>query len=169
MNNDSTFPRLHRTRRHRGAVAVEFALVLIPLITLMVGVVEYGRALHQYNTLVKSVRGAVRFLTIYNPAEPGYPAVAAQCLVVHGNQGCTGPTLVPGLKTSMVKICNPASPADSPDCTVSAYNSVETGFGLINLVEVRVVGFPFDTSLPFVPGLNNIQFNTIRTTMRQVL
>lgn len=155
-----------RARRHCGAVAVEFALVLIPMITLLVGVVEYGRALHQYNTLAKSVRSAVRFLTIHNPADPLYPAAAARCLVVHGNEGCTGAKVVPGLTTAMVLICNPVS---STDCPGETYSAVTTGLGLINLVEVRVVGFPFDTSLPFVPGLNNIQFNTIRTTMRQVL
>lgn len=155
-----------RAARHRGAVAVEFALVLIPMITLMVGVVEYGRALHQYNTLAKSVRGAARFLTIHNPSDPSYPLAAARCLVVHGNEGCTGAALVPGLTTTMVKVCNPVS---STDCSPQTYSAVTTGLGLINLVEVRVVGFPFNTTLPFVPGLNNIKFNTISATMRQVL
>lgn len=166
MNTNTIRSHLHRNRRSRGAVAVEFALVLIPLITLLVGVVEYGRALHQYNTLAKSVRGAVRFLTIHNPADPLYPAAAARCLVVHGNEACTGAAVVPGLTTAMVQICNPVT---STDCPGQTYSAVTTGLGLINLVEVRVVGFPFDTSLPFVPGLDNIQFNTIRTTMRQVL
>ncbi|QHE76509.1 TadE/TadG family type IV pilus assembly protein [Hydrogenophaga sp. PBL-H3] len=166
MKTLTSLPNPRRQARHRGAVAVEFALVLIPLITLLVGVVEYGRALHQYNTLAKSVRGAVRYLTIHNPSDPLYPVAAARCLVVHGNEGCTGAALVPGLTTDMIRVCNPVS---STDCPGETYSAVTTGLGLINLVEVRVVGFPFDTSLPFVPGLNDIQFNTIRATMRQVL
>lgn len=166
MGANSTPSSPLRATRHRGAVAVEFALVLIPMITLMVGVVEYGRALHQYNTLVKSVRGAARFLTIHNPSDPSYPLAAARCLVVHGNKDCTGAELVPGLTTAMVKVCNPVI---STDCTGKTYSSVTTGLGLINLVEVRVVGFPFNTTLPFVPGLKNIKFNNISATMRQVI
>lgn len=166
MNTLTTKSSPRRQARHRGAVAVEFALVLIPLITLLVGVVEYGRALHQFNTLTKSVRGAVRYLTIHNPADPSYPVAAARCLVVHGNEACTGAALVPGLTTTMIRVCNPVN---STDCPGETFSAVTTGLGLINLVEVRVVGFTFDTSLPFVPGLNNVQFSTIRATMRQVL
>lgn len=166
MTNCATLWSQRRASRCRGAVAVEFALVLIPMITLVVGVVEYGRALHQYNTLVKSVRGAARFLTIYNPSDVAYPLAAARCLVVHGNKDCTGAALVPGLTTTMVKVCNPVT---FTDCSPNTYSSVTTGLGLINLVEVRVVGFPFNTTLPFVPGLKNIKFNTISATMRQVI
>lgn len=166
MSRTRLFNVRRRPGRLRGAVAVEFALVLIPLLTLLVGVLEYGRALHQYNTLTKSVRSAARFLSIQNPVDATYPANAARCLVVYGNEGCTGAALLPGLTTGMVRICNPVS---STDCPSKTYALVPTGLGLINLVEVRVVGFPFNSSMPFVPGLQNIQFNNISATMRQVL
>ncbi|MDB5884522.1 MAG: TadE-like protein [Polaromonas sp.] len=152
----------------RGAVAVEFALVLIPLLVLMMGVAEYGRALFQYNTLAKSVRDSARFLTSQNPADAAYALDEAICLTVHGNTACTGSPLAPGLSTAMVRVCNSASPA-SAICPAGAFSAVGTGLGSINLVQVRIVGYPFQSFLPFVPGLNSIVFNDIHTTMRQVL
>lgn len=153
----------------RGAVAVEFALVLIPLLVLMMGVVEYGRALFQYNTLAKAVRDSARFLTSQNPADASYALGEARCLAVYGNTGCTGgKPLAPGLDTSMVKVCNSASAA-SADCPAGNFNAVGTGLGSINLVEVRIVGYSFNSFLPFVPALNSIVFNDIHITMRQVL
>lgn len=151
-----------------GAVAVEFALVLIPLLVLMMGVVEYGRALFQYNTLAKAVRDSARFLTSQNPADASYALGEAKCLTVYGNTACTGTSLAPGLGLSMVRVCNSVSPA-STDCPAGNFNAVGTGLGSINLVEVRIVGYSFNSFLPFVPALNSIVFNDIHTTMRQVL
>ncbi len=56
----------------RGAVAVEFALVLIPLLMLALGAAEFGRAIYQYNTLVKATRDSVRYLSHYNPPSTNY-------------------------------------------------------------------------------------------------
>ena len=152
----------------RGAVAVEFALILIPLLILMTGVTEYGRALFQYNTLAKAVRDSARFLTSQNPVDASYALSEAKCLTVFGNTGCTGLPLAPGLNVAMVKVCNSASPG-SVDCPAGSFNAVGTGFGSINLVEVRIVGYRFNSFLPLVPALNSIIFNDIHITMRQVL
>lgn len=150
----------------RGVVAVEFALLLIPLLTLVFGVAEYGRALFQYNTITKTVRDAARFLTQQNPSDANYPLAEAKCLAVHGNTGCTGSPLVSGLTIAMVKVCNPVN---ASDCPGGNYAAVATGFGAINLVEVRIVGYTFTSFVPFVSGVSTIVFGDIHTTMRQVL
>lgn len=150
----------------RGAVAVEFALLLIPLLTLTFGVTEYGRGLFQYNTIAKTVRDSARFLSQQNPSDANYPLVEAKCLAVYGNTACTGSPLVSGLTTAMVKVCNPV---DASDCPGGNYAAVVTGFGSINLVEVRIVGYTFTSFVPFVSGVSSIVFNDIHTTMRQVL
>lgn len=151
----------------RGVVAVEFALLLIPLLTLVFGVTEYGRALFQYNTLVKTVRDSARFLSVENPSDASYPLTQARCLTVYGNTACTGSPLVPGLTTAMVKVCNPV---DASDCPGENFAAVATGFGSINLVKVKIVGYPFASLfLPFVPGIDSVVFGPIHTTMRQVL
>lgn len=150
----------------RGAVAVEFALLLIPLLIMIVGVAEYGRALFQYNTITKSVRDSVRYLSQQNPHDADYPLQAARCMTVFGNINCAGDPLVPGLTVDMVRVCNPV---DATACPGWAYSAVGTGFGSVNLVEVKVVGYQFETFLPLVPGAGLIAFSDIHMTMRQVL
>lgn len=152
----------------RGAAAVEFALVLIPLVLLVFGVAEFGRALYQYNTLAKAVRDSARMLSQYNPADADYPLADAKCLAVYGKTGCSGSDvpLAPGLTTAMVVICNPVSSAGCPGNT---YASVPTGSGTINLVEVKISGYSFTSVVPFVTGASSIVFDDIHTTMRQIL
>lgn len=143
----------------QGAVAVEFALLLIPLLLLVSGVAEFGRALYQYNTLVKTTRDSVRHLSHLNPASDGYPQAQteATCLAVYGNTGCSGQTLLPGLTTDMVSI-NPIN------TTTAAGTS-------ITLVEVRITGYTFNFVLDprtfLGSGEQSITFGDIRATMRQ--
>lgn len=145
----------------RGAVTVEFALLLLPLLLAAAGAAEYSRALYQYNTLVKTVRDSARFISQHNPADAAsYPAALndARCLAVYGNTDCSGTALAPGLSTDMVGITSTAS---------------TTGAGTsITLVEVRITGYAF--SFVFNPlrltgnAADTIPFNDIHATMRQI-
>lgn len=56
-------------RRSRGAVAVEFGLLLPVLIALMVIVVDLGRMAYHYNILVKAVRESGRYLSTQLPGK----------------------------------------------------------------------------------------------------
>lgn len=49
--------------------AVRLAILLIPLVILAFGIIEYGRAIYTYNALTKSVRDAARFLTSQTPGD----------------------------------------------------------------------------------------------------
>lgn len=145
----------------RGAITVEFALLLIPLLLVTFGVAEYSRALYQYNTLVKTVRDSARYISQHNPADAASYALAlndARCLAVHGNTGCTGPSLAPGLTAGMVGIT-------STTTTTTAGTS-------ITLVEVRITGYAFDfvfNPLRFTGDTaDTILFNDIHATMRQI-
>lgn len=166
--NGRAFPRPGRgtkqgtkLREMRGAVAVEFALLLVPLLLLAFGIAEYGRALYQYNTLVKTVRDAARLLSHHNPADPasyGPVLEEARCLAVHGNISCSGPALAPGLTTGMVTITSSAT-------TTAAGTSV-------TLVEVRITGyvfnFVFNPARLFGAAADTIPFSDIHATMRQL-
>lgn len=44
-----------------GLAVVELVIVLLMLIPMMVATVEFGRYLHQYNTLTKAVRDGARY------------------------------------------------------------------------------------------------------------
>ena len=145
--------------RQQGVAAVEMALVLIPLVTLLFGITEFGRALYQYNTLAKATRDGARYLSAQGPGDAAEIG-KAQCLVVYGNDACNGSPLVPGLTTAQVTVC------DATSCP-STNASQATGSGVINLVTVTVTGFAFSSAVPFV--VPNITFNNISTTMRQIL
>ena len=145
----------------RGAVAVEMALLLIPLVVLAFGVAEFGRAIYQYNTLVKTVRDAGRLLSQHDATNSvNYPTYVAQakCLAVYGTVDCSGSTLAPGLTTGMVNI--------SSSTTLSAAGTT------INLVEVSITDyrfeFVFNPLVFFGNSDTGITFGPIQTTMRQL-
>ena len=143
----------------RGAIAVELALLMIPLLVLALGAAEYGRALYQYNTVVKAARDAVRHLSHMNPVSPGYvkTQTEARCLAVYGNTDCTGQPLAPGLTTDMVSI-NPVNDTTKEGTPIT-------------LVEVRITGYSFNFFLNPLSligsGEESLTFGDIRATMRQ--
>ncbi len=158
-----TMTRLVALRFARGVAAVEAALLLIPLAILALGIAEAGRALYQYNTIVKSTRDAVRYLTT---VQPGTGFDTARCLAVYGTPACGTTPLVEGLTTAQVAVC------DSTNCAathrdVPAVGNGTQATGVMNLVTVTVSGYTFQ---PFVPlPLPAMTFGPIANTMRQAL
>jgi Flp pilus assembly protein TadG len=160
-----------RSHRQRGAAAVEFALLVIPLLIMLAGITEFGRAMYYYNTLAKGARDAARLMSTQTPSDPDYPALrdAARCTAVYGNFSCTGQTLVPGLTPGMVGFCDPTS------CP-GTHAAVPTGTGAANLVTVTIGGannpYIFQSMAPFLPqlfGIPNISFGAINVTVRQII
>lgn len=56
----------HGRRRQDGAAAVEFALILIPFITLFFGMVQYGLYFYSAQVGSNTANGAVRQLSVGN-------------------------------------------------------------------------------------------------------
>lgn len=161
-----------RLPRQRGGAMVEFALLLVPMLILGFGVAEYGRAIYHYNTIVKSVRSAVRVLSQHNPSDTGYSArvTQAKCLAVYGNDTCSGSPLAPGLAVSNVNVCDRVAWGECSGAVQSDYSNVPTGLGTINLVEVRISGYEFSfIGLPLVniPIGNSVTFGAVEAVMRQ--
>jgi hypothetical protein len=150
---------------------------------MLFGLTEYGRAIYQYNTLVKATRDATRYLSTL---APGSGRVPATCLAVYGKYkvGPDGlPTcqndpnapsdappefvpLVPDLTEDLVSIC------DASNC--ATHSLVPTGSGAVNLVTVTVSGYQFQSLINFpLAGLSigspDITFGDISNTMRQAL
>ncbi|SIT45911.1 TadE-like protein [Paraburkholderia piptadeniae] len=152
-------------RRMRGAVAVEFAFLAIPLTLLLLGIAEFGNAYYQYNTIDKSVRDAARMLSAYSPLQADYPVAAAQCLVAYGNTGCSGSPLVGGLKTSMVVICDQVN---TTGCTGNFKNvQTDPSGDTINIVQVKVTGYGYSQITGFF-NLGGLIFGDISCVMRQI-
>lgn len=168
------FPRKYQ----RGVAAVEFGFLLIPLTLMLFGLTEYGRAIYQYNTLVKATRDASRYLST---VAPGHGRDEARCLVRYGNTACDGPELVTGLGEDAtdpveIVICDSANsgPDAAPECPEPrvAVSTVGTESGVVNFVTVTVRGFEFKSVISFPIGdlsigAPNISFGDISCTMRQ--
>ena len=148
--------------RQCGVALVELAISILVLITIAFGITEFGRAIYQYNTLVKSVRDAARFLSTRDALDTAAKD-QAKCLAVYGNPNCTGNPLAPGLTLGMVSICDALT---CPD------HALQGSAPVINLVTVSVGGpnvtpYTFDSLASYV--LPDIQFKPIAATMKQVL
>jgi Flp pilus assembly protein TadG len=145
----------HRTQH--GTALVELALITPLLLLLTFITTEFGRAMYEYNAVVKSTRDAVRYLSVQTP---NTHVTEAQNLIVYGNTAGTGTPLVRGLSLSNV-------PAGSC-CTWQA-----AGAGpIITTVTVRVSSFTFHSMFPSVIGVvfananGDIVFSDITATMR---
>lgn len=139
--------------KQKGVAIVEFALVVPLLFVLMFIVTEFGRALMQYNTIVKSARDAARYLSIQLP---GTKIAEAKNLVVYGNPAGSGPALVPGLTLAQV-----ADPVWEPAGTDP----------VITVVRVEITGFTFQPMMDQVitQTIGPLTLSPIRATMRSHL
>jgi hypothetical protein len=96
----------------RGAAAIEFAIVAIPLITLCFAGLECSLALQRFQALQFSVAAAVRYLSLSQPGDSS-AMLTAQCLAITGTPNvslnqCTDAPIVPGAKLFNAEVCDVA-------------------------------------------------------------
>ena len=111
---------------NRGQSLLEFALVLPFLLLIALGIIEFGRAFYQYNTLNKAIRDGARYLSrhTYNDAEK----TNAQNIAVYGIINGTGTPVLPGITAANISITSTPAVADAFDppqwltVTVTGYN-----------------------------------------------
>lgn len=143
--------------RQRGAALIELALITPLLLLLTLITTEFGRAMYEYNAVVKSTRDAVRYLSVQTP---GTHVTEARNLMVYGNTAGTGAPLARGLSLANV-------PAGSC-CTWQPAGANP----LITTVTVRISSYAFHSMFPSVMGVvfadanGNIVFSDITATMR---
>lgn len=150
-------------RKQKGVAAVELALVIGPMLILCFGITELGRALYQYNGLVKATRGAARYLSqqSFGGADADSIRLKARSLALCGAYDCADtPPLVTGLTLAMISECDPA-------LCVATHANVQTGEGTTSLVAVDINAgsskFSFTSLVPWV--IPDITFGPISITM----
>jgi Flp pilus assembly protein TadG len=89
-----------RPRRDEGVAAVEAALILPILILAILGIMEFGTAFWQWNTMLLAVEQAGRYVMVNNAYSSNPP-------------GCTG-TLVSCAETQMQAVLTNASVCTTP-------------------------------------------------------
>jgi Flp pilus assembly protein TadG len=148
--------------RQRGLALVELGLSLAFLLLLVFGITEFGRAIYQYDTIVKAARDATRYLSTQSPGSATALA-EAKCLAIYGNPSCSGDPLLAGLTVSMVSVCDAS--------TCSATNQAQGSAPVIDLVTLTIGGgnapFTFTSLMPSI--VPSITFGPVSVTMRQVL
>lgn len=141
--------------RQQGVAAVEMAFLLMPLIFIVFGITEFGRAFYQYNTVLKATRDAARYLSAQ---QPNTKVTEATCLVRYGNTTCTGQLLAPYLGSATVTVC---------DWQLCPDHLAQGAAPVVNLVSVTVSNYQFVSLVPFVTAdLSTITFDPIRTVMK---
>lgn len=139
--------------RQRGVAIVEFALITPFLLVLTLMVTELGRAVYEYNLVVKSTRDAVRYLSTQ---QQNTHTTEAANLIVYGNLTGTGTSLARGLSLASVQAPVWQTAGTDP---------------LINTVTVRVSNYQFQPLANSVFGLTlgPFTFSDITATMRAPL
>ncbi|TXD79146.1 hypothetical protein FUT87_20930 [Mitsuaria sp. TWR114] len=95
-----------------GVAAVELALLMSPLLLLVFGASELGRAVFSYNMLDKSVRDAARHLSQHGPGDATI-ATEARCLAVYGTTDCSGSVKPP---PKSIEVAANTEPVTSDAC-----------------------------------------------------
>jgi len=154
-----------KLRKQTGVAAVELAFVIIPMLVLCFGITEMGRALYQYDGVVKAGRGAVRYLSqqnlsvddSYNEAVDVAKALAVCGCYICGGENCPTEKPVAGL-------------TDFSQVSITKHPMVPTGEGTASLVTLTIGGtgdqaVKFQSLLPGVGWLpDSLSFAPVSVT-----
>ncbi|MES2018875.1 MAG: TadE/TadG family type IV pilus assembly protein [Pseudomonadota bacterium] len=141
-------PRHDRIAGQHGGAVVEFALMLTLLISIIAGIVEFGRTFWYYDALSKATRNAARTLAVSNPAtiSTGVTAAKTEVAAAAASAG------VPNFDTTYVTV----TCLDNNLITASCTDGVSPGG-----VRISVDGYQvfLGTAIPFLVGASSYTIN----------
>ena len=111
----------------RGATLVEFSIAATVFLTVMFGVIEFGRALWTHNALTDAARKGARYAVVHTATDVG----DVKKVVVYGDTSSTNPIL-DNLTTANVEV------------TYSAF-TLDGG-----TVQVTIKDYDFNFVVPFI-------------------
>jgi len=106
---------MSRFRSDTGAAAVEFAIVIVPLLLILMGIIDFGRVYNQQLSVSAAAREGVRVMAVENNSAAARTATRA-----------AAPGLSPALSDSQIAI-SPAS------CSVGATVTVTVTYPVTSL------------------------------------
>lgn len=112
--------------QQRGIAAVEFAFVIIFLLIIVAGIIEFGRAFWYYNALSKATRDGARYMSTLDNAQIASTGIlAAQNLVVaEANAAALSPaiTITNVTVTCLPNACTDGTSPTDVTVAISRYN-----------------------------------------------
>ena len=120
--------RFRSASRERGAAAVEFALVLLPLCLILLGIIEFGWIFNQQLGLSNAARETVRYMVVH----PGTSVDQARAFVDNPNNHLVSPDIAALLDSPNTEIV----PPEPEPCTTAG----------------QVIEITYKTPIPWVAG-----------------
>ena len=136
--------------RQQGQSLLEMALVSLIFFFLLFGIIEFGRALWTYNTIVQSTRQAARWavVNVANAADTT-DINRARNIVVYGYPDVSsGAPLLPGLDSATVTV------------TILPLQTDASGTAINEKISVSVSNFQFRFIVPIAPTITIPAFET---------
>jgi Flp pilus assembly protein TadG len=133
----------------KGQALVEFAMVTLLFFTLIFGIIEFGRALWTWNTIVQATRAGARYAAVEIPTSDDTPI---KKVVVYNdpNGGASSTPVVPGLTETNVTVRYLNN-----DGTLAANKSVA------DMIEISVINYQFNFLVSlFGPSISLPPFRT---------
>jgi Flp pilus assembly protein TadG len=124
-------------KKQRGASLVEFAIVATVFLTMIFGVIEFGRFFWTHNALRDAARRGARYATVRKNDAAGIQAV--KYMVVYGNPNANPATATP---------VAPGLTASNVDVQYQNYNGVL----LSSRATVSIINYQFQFAVPLVGG-----------------
>lgn len=140
---------LLRRNSQKGQTLVEFALAVMLFLTMLFGIIEFGRALWTWNTIVQATRAGARFAVTSDPTNDA----AIKNWVVYHNAAGTGDPVLNGLATTNVNVIFKDNKGN--DLSGDRYKS--------DVVQVGVTGYAFNFIVPLFGA--SITLPPFRTTL----
>jgi len=137
-------------RSERGQSLVEMAFVVLLFLTLIFSIIEFGRALWTYNSIVQSTRAGARWAVVNVGSNGDTTNIdRTKNIVVYASPDVsTGIPTVPGLDKSMVSV------------SVVTVDSDSNGIPINQKISVSVNGFQFQFIVPIVPNISIPAYET---------
>jgi Flp pilus assembly protein TadG len=139
-----------RWRSQKGQSLVEMAFAAILFFTLLFSVLEFGRALWTYNSIIQSTRAGARWAVVNVGGNGDSTDIdRTKNIVVYGDPDTsTGIPVVPGLDKTMVNV------------SVVTVDSDSSGNPINQKISVTVSGFQFQFIVPIAPTISIPAYET---------
>lgn len=138
------------SENEKGQSLVEMALVCLIFFFLLFGIVEFGRALWTYNTIVQSTREAARWAVVNVQSTSDSTDIGrTRNIVIYGYPDVTsGTPLLPGLATATINVL------------IQPLQSDASGTPITEQISVRVSNYQFQFLIPIAPAITLPAFET---------